>query len=230
MKKSKLMVLYLFSLGILAGEKVSKAYAYIELYERLPLAPSTVRGIVMEFLNLGFIEEQDGQEGKTYQITKKGLLEAYSVFQSGIQNKPEECVIVISGKSIPKILKFGFFSIKAGVYLRFGSFHREELGLLPRKIYHSLLIVESQTPELLPSYLTEEYISTSTVVTQFLKKLIDARSKKNHRVTAAYRLLLKKSFEGIIDLLSRNYRIPEEYYPQNCRLSTLNHLFLRAII
>ncbi len=239
------MVLYLFLLPILLERKDKQAFSYSALYDRLPLAASTVRGIVASFLERGFLELVGTDADHRFQMTKKGIVEASSVFPSLPRQESDAVTMIIvppqSSDSSYAMLRplesLGFFPIRSGVFLRFGDFHIKELQVLPKSIRSTLLVCQNiaitqleGADTIIDTFSGREFCLPRSQTYGLLRQLYAARTKKNFRGAKKYVSLLKMSYEVIISVLQRNYRIPEEYLPQNSRLSNLNRLFWTAII
>lgn len=236
MKKSKRMVLFLFALHILAGKNAPKTYAYIDLYRLLPLAQSTIRGIVMEFLSLGFLEEKVTLLGKSFQISKSGILEAREIFSLA---DGDEVTLIITQAVSSRIESLGFFSLRPGVYIRFGRFDPRELGILPKSVLSTLLICTDVQFEERSSLRTLHTIAAGEEIIMLRKNVhrtlttlsMDPRlhGGKHSRSSKPQSLLLGKSYVFMLECFSSNYRIPDSYYPNDLRLHTLLELFCSTV-
>jgi hypothetical protein len=237
MKKSKRMILYLFALSVFAGKAETKTFAYIDLYRLLPLASSTVRGIIMEFLSRGLIEEKITPSGKAFQISKTGLQEAVEVFGDLQQEDTDTLTMLISRTVEPSLEMLRFFSLRPGVYIRFGSFDRIELRILPKAITTQLLICSEVKLEevsgiryLLATPMGQETVALHKDLYRSLTALRSIPGRKNSRISKPQALLLEKSFALIIEILSRNSRIPDSYLPSDIRTTHLLRLFYSAVV
>lgn len=217
--------------------KQEQVLSYADLYTRLPLAESTIRGIVMEFLDERWLVRVSDPVLGGFQITRKGLIEAQAQFPRLFSESHSDryTLLIHTSTSQVRSRKLAqLFATLGALFLRpgvavyqgilKGSERRKLLSLGDVLLAeHVSLSTEQMLDVILSTKAGKEYYERRLRLVSMLGS-IKSKGKIYHRTRQSLRIVWEKVFAEMVTQSADGSLLLEEYLQKDMRLLHLSHL------
>lgn len=233
MKKAKLMMLLYFLHQEKKKNSRDNLITYARLYRDLPLAASTIRGIVQEFLNEQLIRRVGDGESVSLNLTRYGIDLCAQTFWLGFDSETMQMPLLLSVPVIDSHSKkkfhlllssIQFIQIDERTYMIFAIDERTLSKLVATALSHKPFFIQpmSASEKTIMSFW---FLSTKGARAQKQRQLVNALVRQLVRQRTLYSPLsqrvrnsLSLCLAEMISAFRMKESIPELYYPQDMRL------------
>ncbi len=223
MKKTKKLILLYFLHQQQGAKKMQQSFSYEEVYRAVPIATSTIRGILNEFEGERLLRKTVSQTTLLWQLTQTGLRTAESIFGRLLQNTSSRSLHLLRLHESPREIRdLSRIQLDTHTFAIFG----EDERALNRRYPRSLVLPQSAASEKvivqewLESLAGRRIIRDREQICRQIDVLFPQR--KNDRVIASrVRARQQKILCSIISAIEDLTQSPEIYYPQPLRVNEL---------
>lgn len=223
MKKTKKLILLYFLHQQQGAKKMQQSFSYEEVYVALPIAESTIRGILNEFEGERLIRKTVSQTTLLWQLTQTGIRTAESIFGRLSHDTSSHSLHLIHVHASSRELSdFQRIQLDTHTFAIFG----EEERALNRRYPRSLVLPQSAASEKVIVQEWLESLAGRRIIRdrEQISRQIDVLfpQRKNDRVIAPrVRTRQQKLLCSIISAIEDLSQSPEIYYPQSLRVNEL---------